>query len=671
MSQRPVSRLARPLRRMPLGRRLFLAVLFYGLAMVVIALSGWRIADLVSAYRQSTEELARRDEGIATLSQVSSRFQTALGAFADSRGAAIADEVEFQRGQITIALRDVILKDEAGALALSALTEALNDAMDKFHELRRVTTHLSDTQASIQEQAGQAMGLLAFVAAEQSNGLDLRPPLKAIVAQMDDFFVYQRMATAQDALDSLKNFRNQVNKAAFATGVEETRQALLLVDERLGVIRTSLELQRELAASWAGQSRFLAFISLQRIYDTTEALRGLAQERERMLRQELESRTWMTVAFIVTVGAIILLLGFVANALIVQSIRSPLLSLNAIMQDMANGNWDREVEGRDAGDEIGAMARTLDVFKRNAVRMRELEGEKREILARETAEAQRALTELDKAHSEIRALNSRLSTENLRLGAELDVSRRIQHMLLPRPEELDRIKTLDIATFMETADEVGGDYFDILEHNGGVRIAIGDVTGHGLESGVVMLLTQSAVRTLNVLGAEGEEGPMPALLDTLNRSLFGNIERMESGKNLTFALIDHRPRADGRPGGVMRFTGQHETLIIVRSDGGLEEVDTLMLGMPLGLVDDLAQYLAEDTLDLSPGDMVILYTDGITEAVNDRDQLYSLERLKQLCQIHHRKAASDVKDAIIADVRAHIGACKVLDDLTLIVLKQR
>jgi sigma-B regulation protein RsbU (phosphoserine phosphatase) len=656
---------------MPLGRRLFLAVVFYGLAIAVIALSGWRIADLVSAYRQSTEELARRDEGIATLSQVSSRFQTALGTFADARGAAIADEVEFQRGQITVALRDVVLKDEPGAKALSALTDALNDAMDKFHELRTVTKRLSDTQAAIQEQAGQAMGLLAFVAAERSHGLDLRPALKGIVAQMEDFFVYQRMATAQVALDSLKSFRNQVNKAAFASGVEETRQALLLVDERLAVIRESLELQRELADSWVGQSRFLAFISLQRIYDATDALRALAQERERMLRRELESRTWMTVAFIVVVGAAILLLGFIANALIVQSIRTPLLSLNAIMQDMANGNWDREVEGQDAGDEIGAMARTLEVFKRNASRVRELEVEKREILAREKAEAERALTELDKAHSEIRALNGRLSTENLRLGAELDVSRRIQHMLLPRPEELDRIKTLDIATFMEAADEVGGDYFDILEHNGGVRIGIGDVTGHGLESGVVMLLTQSAVRTLNVPGTEGDERPMPALVSILNRSLFGNIERMGSGKNMTFALLDHRSRPDGRPGGVIRLTGQHETLIIVRANGGLEELDTLMLGMPLGLVDDVDQYLAEDTLDLGIGDMVVLYTDGITEAVNDRDQLYGLERLKQLCQIHHRDAASDVKAAIIADLRAHIGASKVLDDLTLIVLKQR
>ncbi|MCF8483057.1 MAG: PP2C family protein-serine/threonine phosphatase [Rhodospirillum sp.] len=657
---------------MPLGRRLFLVVLLYGLALGVIALFGWRVADLVTSYRQAAVDLTHRDEGVAALSQASSRFQTALGTFAESRGEAIADEVDFQRGRITVALRDVVLEDEAGAQALSALTDALTDAMDKFQDLRTLNTRLSNTQSTIQDLAGQAMGLLAFVASEgTTRGVDLRPSLEAIVAQMEDFFIYQRMATANGALESLKGFRDQVNKVAFGTGAEDFRQALLLVDDRLASIRESLELQRNLADAWVGQSRFLAFISLQRVYDTTEALRGFAQERERMLRRDLEDRTGVAITVIVVLGTVILLVGFVANALVIQSIRTPLLSLNAIMQDMANGNWEREVEGRDAGDEVGAMARTLEVFKRNAARIRELEVDKREILAREKVETKRALAELDAAHLEIKALTGRLSTENPRLGAELDVSRRIQHMVLPRPEELARITALDVATCMEAADEVGGDYFDILEHDGGIRIGIGEVTGHGLESGVVMLLAQSAVRTLNERVNGLVDPGLPALVDALNRSLFGNIQRMGSGTNLTFALLDHTPRPDGRPGGVLRVTGQHESVIIVRADGMLEEVDTRMLGMPLGLVDNLAQSLAEETLDLASGDLVVLYTDGVTEAVNERDQLYGLERLKQVCQIHHRASALEVKNAVIADLHAHIGACKVLDDLTLIVMKQR
>jgi serine phosphatase RsbU (regulator of sigma subunit) len=77
-------------------------------------------------------------------------------------------------------------------------------------------------------------------------------------------------------------------------------------------------------------------------------------------------------------------------------------------------------------------------------------------------------------------LNKELKSDNRRMGAELDVSRRLQQMLLPREEELQQIEGLDIAGFMEPADEMGGDYYDVLYHDGLVLFGIGDVTGHGL-----------------------------------------------------------------------------------------------------------------------------------------------------------------------------------------------
>ncbi|HCA97976.1 MAG TPA: hypothetical protein DEP38_26245, partial [Cyanobacteria bacterium UBA9226] len=94
------------------------------------------------------------------------------------------------------------------------------------------------------------------------------------------------------------------------------------------------------------------------------------------------------------------------------------------------------------------------------------------------------------------ALNEKLKAENIRLSAELEVTRKLQKMILPKQEELDAIEELEIAGFMEPADEIGGDYYDVFSENGRVKISIGDVTGHGLESGVVMLMTQTAVRTL-------------------------------------------------------------------------------------------------------------------------------------------------------------------------------
>lgn len=74
---------------------------------------------------------------------------------------------------------------------------------------------------------------------------------------------------------------------------------------------------------------------------------------------------------------------------------------------------------------------------------------------------------------------SRLRAENIRISAELDITRRLQQMNLPQESELQAVEGLEIAGFMEPADEVGGDYYDVLNCNGKVKIGIGDVTGHG------------------------------------------------------------------------------------------------------------------------------------------------------------------------------------------------
>ena len=156
-------------------------------------------------------------------------------------------------------------------------------------------------------------------------------------------------------------------------------------------------------------------------------------------------------------------------------------------------------------------------------------------------------------------------------------------MILPTEAELAEIVGLDVAAYMEPANEVGGDYYDILHREAGrVRIGIGDVTGHGLESGVVMLMTQSAVRTL----VTSDETDAVKVMEILNRTIGKNIERMGSDKNLTLALLDYRPVPPGErvadgAAGHLRISGQHESVVVVRRGGHIEVVDTIDLGMPL------------------------------------------------------------------------------------------
>jgi serine phosphatase RsbU (regulator of sigma subunit) len=246
------------------------------------------------------------------------------------------------------------------------------------------------------------------------------------------------------------------------------------------------------------------------------------------------------------------------------------------------------------------------------------------------------------------------------MGAELDVTRKLQHMLLPTTEELRQIADLDIACYMEPAAEVGGDYYDVLQHNGLIKIGIGDVTGHGLESGVLMVMTQAIVRALL---ANGETDPV-RFLDTVNRALYGNVQRMGTDKNLTLALLDYTA-------GDVRLSGQHETMLVVRGDGTVEVVNTIDLGFPVALTDEIADFIQHITVRLQPGDGVVLYTDGITEAENLAGQQYGLTRLCTVVSQHWAAPAEVIKEGVVTDVHQHIGAQRMYDDLTLVVVKRR
>jgi len=289
----------------------------------------------------------------------------------------------------------------------------------------------------------------------------------------------------------------------------------------------------------------------------------------------------------------------------------------------------------------------------------ELEQQSRQ-LATALTQVQQAQAALALANDEITRLNQQLQAENLRMGAELDVTHRLQQMILPREEEFQQLVGIDLAGCMEPATEVGGDYFDVIQGEQGVTIGIGDVTGHGLQSGVVMLMAQAAVRTLI---ANGETDPA-RLLNAVNRLILDNTQRMQAHKNMTLALLEYKA-------GVLRLSGQHEELIIVRQDGTLEPIDTFDLGFPLGLESDIGSFVSATEIRLYPGDLAVLYTDGVTEAMNANREQYGPTRLYEVLRRHRELTAAQIRQAILDDVRAHVAGSDVWDDITLVVLKQQ
>jgi sigma-B regulation protein RsbU (phosphoserine phosphatase) len=259
-----------------------------------------------------------------------------------------------------------------------------------------------------------------------------------------------------------------------------------------------------------------------------------------------------------------------------------------------------------------------------------------------------------------REAEEKLKEENLRLSAELDVTRRLQQMILPKAAELENISCLDIAGFMQPASDVGGDYYDVLQHNGSLKIGIGDVTGHGLESGVLMLMVQTAIRTL----MNQNETDSIKFLQVINQTIYDNVQRINSDKNLTLSLLDYHE-------GCLRLSGQHESVIVFTRDGSIELIDTFDLGFPVGLEENITDFLSQKEIYLSPRDGIILYTDGITEAENEWGELYGIERLIEITRQNHHLGAQEMQNHIIADVRRHIGEQIVYDDITLLVIKQK
>lgn len=255
----------------------------------------------------------------------------------------------------------------------------------------------------------------------------------------------------------------------------------------------------------------------------------------------------------------------------------------------------------------------------------------------------------------------KLAQENLRMGMELEVAQRVQAMTLPRGDELRRDAALEIAAHMVPASEIGGDLYDVLAGpDGSTCLVIGDVTDHGLASGVVMLMTQAALRS----ALEQTDGDLVTSLVRVNSVLYKNVqERMGDQRNLTLALLRYQ---DGR----VQLAGQHESVIVVRASGAVEEIETIDLGINVGLIPEIADMITERTFELSPGDLIVLYTDGVTEAEAPGGEQYGVKRLKDVVAAHRALPCEQIRDRVFKDVYDWIAGGTVHDDITLVLVRR-
>lgn len=190
------------------------------------------------------------------------------------------------------------------------------------------------------------------------------------------------------------------------------------------------------------------------------------------------------------------------------------------------------------------------------------------------------------------------------LWAEMDLARKIQSVLLPPAQLLSG--RYEFAGHMRPADEVGGDYFDALEAGGKLWVLIGDVSGHGISAGLIMMMVQTAVRSLvHSFAAAALELTPARLLTLVNRSVWSNLQLIGQGQymTLTALCIDERQAV---------YSGLHQSLLWFRATTKqVEEVESH--GCWLGLLDEIEGLNTDRRVDFSSGDVLLLHTDGLTE----------------------------------------------------------
>ena len=243
-----------------------------------------------------------------------------------------------------------------------------------------------------------------------------------------------------------------------------------------------------------------------------------------------------------------------------------------------------------------------------------------------------------------------------RLARELEIAARIQVSILPRSLA---VPGLEMSARMITASEVGGDYYDVLPVDSGCWLAIGDVSGHGLTAGLMMMMVQTGIAA--IVRSQPDGAPRD-VITALNRVLFENIHsRLEANLHMTLTVM--RYRHDGS----IVAAGAHMDAIVWRAAAGAIEL-LATPGTFLAVTADIDWVNVEATWQLGPGDVLVLLSDGVTEAEDAQGQPFGYDGVIELVARHATAPVEDILGALFAAVvrRSPILA----DDATILVMRR-
>jgi len=262
------------------------------------------------------------------------------------------------------------------------------------------------------------------------------------------------------------------------------------------------------------------------------------------------------------------------------------------------------------------------------------------------------LQELNLLSSQLSDQNKQLSQENQRKSRELEEARQIQLALLP--QHLPDLPRIQMAVFMQTATEVGGDYYDFMIQNDGTfTLAIGDATGHGLKAGMMVASTKSLFMTM------AQETEPAQLLEKLSRAI----------KTLGFRRIFMAMSIAQLREQTLTFSsaGMPFPLVYHAKEQTLSELE--VRGVPLGSF--IGFPYTQHSLTLYPQDMILFMSDGLYECFNVHQEMLNDQLIKALFRKHAEKSPAHVINALQQATTSWCMGRPPHDDITLVALQMK
>ena len=336
----------------------------------------------------------------------------------------------------------------------------------------------------------------------------------------------------------------------------------------------------------------------------------------------------------INVGIGIFALSMAMGWLLVDRIVQPLMRLTDFTRNMGQRNFEpdpREIAAMNAishrrGDEVGSLAEAMTAM---------------------IARLQRYLVEMAAA-----------TAARERVEGELSAARDIQEGMLPRtfppfPERHD----VDVYAMLQSAKQVGGDLYDyVLLDRDRLFFVVGDVSGKGVPAALFMAMTMTLFKATALAS---EAGP-----DEIMARVNAELSRDNAGQMFVTAFCGI---IDLRTGAVAFANGGHEAPFVRAADGAVTRLDKTR-GMALGVFEDAAFELAHQRL--APGEALILFTDGVSEAANADDDLFTIGRIETaLASVSRGASARGLAEGLADDVRIFVGEAPQSDDLAILVVR--